>query len=62
MTQSPTTREGASAQQAAPGGDEYLFRAPRHGQLVICPYCDADTFNCDHCGGERRLFADEVFQ
>lgn len=41
--------------------NEYHFRAPRHGDLVVCPYCDADTFDCDHCGDERRLYADEVF-
>ena len=41
--------------------NDYYFRAPRHGDLVVCPYCDADTFDCDHCGGERRLYADEVF-
>lgn len=39
----------------------YFFRAPRFGDLVVCPYCDADTFTCDHCGGERRLYASEVF-
>lgn len=47
--------EGAAA-------DEFAFRAPRHGDLVVCPYCGPDIFNCDQCGGERRLFASEVFQ
>lgn len=42
--------------------DSYFFSAPRHGDLVACPYCDANTFSCDHCGGERRLYANEVFQ
>ena len=60
----PTTNgrdSGALAQSGAPDA-AYTFRAPRYGDLVSCPYCDADTFTCDHCGGERRLFASEVFQ
>jgi len=44
---------------AGEGG--WTFRAPRHGDLVVCPYCGPDTFTCDHCGGERRLYANEVF-
>lgn len=45
----------------ATDGEDYSFRAPRHGDLVVCPYCDPSTFSCDHCGGERRLYASEVF-
>lgn len=39
--------------------NDYYFRAPRHGDLIACPYCDGG--DCDHCGGERRLFASEIF-
>jgi hypothetical protein len=59
-TQSPTAKAGRVAKN--PLSDGWIFRAPRHGDLVVCPYCDADTFTCDHCGGERRLYANEVFQ
>ena len=59
-----STAEGSGEATAnpLPGADDFTFRAPRHGDLVVCPYCDADTFTCDHCGGERRLYASEVFQ
>jgi hypothetical protein len=59
-TQSPTKALATAKNGAGEGG--WTFRAPRQGDLVVCPYCDADTFNCDHCGGERRLYANEVFQ
>lgn len=62
MTDFSTAMDGAAPNKAASVADDYSFRAPRHGDLVVCPYCDADTFNCDHCGGERRLYANEVFQ
>ncbi len=39
---------------------DYEFRAPRHGDLVSCPYCDEGA-DCDHCGGKGVLFASEVF-
>lgn len=52
----------ASVRANNPADDGWTFRAPRFGDLVACPYCDADTFTCDHCGGERRLYASEVFQ
>lgn len=43
--------------------DQYTFRAPRFGDLVSCPYCDAETFTrCDWCGDEGFIFASEVFQ
>lgn len=41
--------------------DEWTFRAPRNGDLVICPYCDDDTQSCDHCGGEGVIYASEFF-
>jgi hypothetical protein len=59
-TQSPTKAPVTANNGAGEGG--WTFRAPRQGDLVVCPYCDADTFSCDHCGGERRLYANEVFQ
>lgn len=62
MTTPSTSREPGRVNSAPGAADEYAFRAPRHGDLVVCPYCDADTFNCDHCGGERRLYGDEVFR
>jgi hypothetical protein len=60
--QSATAKAGVSANNGAPEADAFQFRAPRHGDLVVCPYCGPDIFNCDQCGGERRLFASEVFQ
>ena len=59
--QSATAMAGVSANNGAPDADAYTFRAPRFGDLVVCPYCDADTFTCDHCGGERWVYASEVF-
>lgn len=47
---------------SAPDAAGWTFRAPRFGDLVVCPYCDADTFTCDHCGGERRVYASEIMQ
>lgn len=65
MTYSPTTNgrdSGALAQSGAPdAADGYVFRAPRYGDLVSCPYCDAESqHHCDWCGGEGHLFASEV--
>lgn len=63
MTLHDLTHGKASVPANNRAGDAaYTFRAPRFGDLVVCPYCDADTFTCDHCGGERRLYASEVFQ
>jgi hypothetical protein len=56
----PSTNSGGGAK--LPEADAFTFRAPRTGDLVACPYCDADTFTCDHCGGERRLYASEIMQ
>jgi hypothetical protein len=60
-TQSTTAKAPRQPNKLA-GEGGWTFRAPRQGDLVVCPYCDADTFTCDHCGGERRLYANEVFQ
>jgi hypothetical protein len=41
-----------------PAGDGWTFRAPRHGDLVACPYCaNRLTRCCDFCGDEGVLFA-----
>lgn len=45
--------EGAAA-------DEFAFRAPRHGDLVVCPYCPSRSSRCDYCGGEGSLFASDL--
>ena len=39
-------------------GEGWTFRAPRHGDLVACPYC-ANRLSacCDYCGDEGVLFA-----
>lgn len=58
----PSTAKAPSAPNKPDGEGGWTFRAPRHGDLVVCPYCDPDIFNCDHCGGERRLYVSEVFQ
>lgn len=43
-------------------GDDFTFRAPRFGDLVVCPYCGDDNLNrCDWCGDEGVIFADEFF-
>lgn len=59
---SSTAKASATAKNGAEEGG-WTFRAPRHGDLVRCPYCDPDSFRvCDHCGGEGSLFTSEVFQ
>jgi hypothetical protein len=55
-------RAGEAVNSPSPDAEAFTFRAPRFGDLVVCPYCDADTFTCDHCGGERRLYASEIIQ
>lgn len=41
-----------------PAGDGWTFRAPRHGDLVACPYCvNRPTHCCDYCGDDGVLFA-----
>ncbi|MFN4296758.1 MAG: hypothetical protein ACK4FB_07930 [Brevundimonas sp.] len=61
-TQEPAVRksegESLTANNSAGGGDEYLFRAPRHGDLVRCHYCTNGP--CDYCGGERVVFASDL--
>lgn len=61
-TQSTTARAGSVPNKPLPEAEAYTFRAPRFGDLVACPYCDAETFSCDHCGGERHVYVDEVMQ
>lgn len=52
--------DGRSSLTSAP--DAYTFRAPRSGDLVVCPYCNADQITrCDFCGDEGHIFADEFF-
>lgn len=59
---------GGGASAPLPGAsDQYPFRAPRHGDLVACPYCDADNTDhrfiaCAYCGDEGVIFASEVTQ
>lgn len=44
-----------------PAGDGWTFRAPRHGDLVACPYCaNRLTACCDYCGDEGVLFASDL--
>ena len=48
----------APARANNPAGDGWTFRAPRHGDLVACPYCvNLLTRCCDYCGDEGVLFA-----
>lgn len=62
ITNPQPQQDGRGANNPRPvAADVYTFRAPRHGDLVVCPYCGPDTFTCDHCGSERRLYANEVF-
>ncbi|MBB4799698.1 hypothetical protein HNP32_003458 [Brevundimonas bullata] len=55
VTQSTATERGSSLTSAPDG---WTFRAPRHGDLVACPYCvNRLTHCCDYCGDEGVLFA-----
>lgn len=64
MTSQPlssTARAGVSANNGTPEAEAYTFRAPRHGDLVACPYCaNRLTACCDYCGDEGRLFASDI--
>lgn len=54
---------GSSAARSANNGapDGWTFRAPRHGDLVGCPYCaNRLTACCDYCGDEGQLFASDI--
>jgi len=56
-------RAGSAPNKPLPEAEAYTFRAPRFGDLVVCPYCDDDLMaRCDHCGDEGVIFADEFFQ
>lgn len=55
VTQSTATERGSSLTSAPDG---WTFSAPRHGDLVACPYCaNRLTACCDYCGDEGVLFA-----
>lgn len=56
-------RTGGGANNPPSGaGVDYTFRAPRHSDLVTCPYCGGDSLDrCDWCGDEGTIFADEFF-
>lgn len=60
-TQSATAMADVGANNPPSDADAYTYRAPRFGDLVSCPYCDADTFTrCDFCGDEGVIYADDV--
>lgn len=60
--QSATAMADVGANNPPSDADAYRFRAPRFGDLVVCPYCDPESFRaCDHCGDEGFVFASEVF-
>lgn len=51
---------GGVAQSTSPEAG-WTFRAPRHGDLVACPYCaNRLTACCDYCGDEGVLFASDL--
>jgi hypothetical protein len=58
--QSAKAKAGVSANNGAPEADAFQFRAPRHGDLVVCPYCPRRSTRCDYCGGEGSLFASDL--
>jgi len=53
-------RAGEAVNNPSPGADAFTFRAPRFGDLVVCPYCDAEGTPCEFCGDERVMFASEI--
>ena len=56
MASQSTATERGSSLTSAPDG--WTFSAPRHGDLVACPYCaNRLTACCDYCGDEGVLFA-----
>lgn len=52
-------KAGGVPNKVLPDADAYRFRAPRGGDLVVCPYCNADGSSCDFCD-EGSIPADEV--
>lgn len=48
----------ASVRANNPADDGWTFRAPRHSDLIACPYCDDTMDGCDWCGGEGVMFSD----
>lgn len=53
---SPAAMASATPKKGAEEG--WTFSAPRHGDLVACPYCvNRLTRCCDYCGDEGVLFA-----
>ena len=60
-TQSSTAKAPTTAKNGV-GEGGWTFRAPRHGDLLSCPYCDpANRPVCDHCGGEGSIYASDFF-
>lgn len=57
----PATPSSAAKAPTAlnkPVGEGWTFSAPRHGDLVCCPYCaNRLTACCDYCGDDGVLFA-----
>lgn len=63
MTHQPlsSTRKPCAASGSVGEVESYTFRAPRHGDLIACPYCaNRLTKCCDYCGDEGQLFACDV--
>lgn len=63
MTAQPLSSTARASDRANnPADDGWTFRAPRHSDLVTCPYCGDDNLDrCDWCGDEGEIFADEFF-
>ena len=61
MTATLSSAAKAPVRANNPAGDGWTFRAPRHGDLVACPYCaNRLTACCDYCGDEGVLFASDL--
>ena len=61
--QSATAMADVGANNPPSDADAYRFRAPRFGDLVVCPYCNADELTrCDHCGDEGVMYADDIIR